>query len=370
MRHEAFSCGVKFESNVAISFASCTHNYSYFVKLKDSDGVEGWGEGAPFKAITGDSEEEARKEYEALPKIIPICSTIEEFDAKWLSKISAPSLKAAFDIAFYDLMARRKSVPTYKLFSDTFSQVPNSVTVFIKPSHDETRIEASRIYKSFPHLKVLKIKLKGEDDEARCRAIKDVSPPKMKFILDANQGFQDPIRAGDDLNRIIDILGEVLLIEEPCPKGEHKKMAKVKELVSRSVIVADESCCSEDDLKKICDYGSAGGINVKLQKAGGIYPSRKLIVKAATHGLKVMVGQMFESSLSTAAALAVAGTSQGVVLTDLDMDLELPDFSTGKPPFESGVRLPVEAQGFGFSLDSQAVTKLRSEERIQVSFWR
>lgn len=361
---------VKFKTDVAISFASCTENYSYFVKLNDqSSGHEGWGEGAPFKLITGDSEDEAKKEYYTLPKTVPSCDTIEEYEQRWLSKLKSPTLKAAFDIAFHDLLAKKKGVPTYKLFQNTFNSLPNCVTVFIKPSHEETREETSRIFKEFPHLKVLKIKLKGHDDVPRCKAIKDVSHSGMKFVLDANQGYKDPYKAGDELNLILDILGEVILIEEPCPKGELQKMKKVKELVTRSIIVADESCCLESDLDRISEFGAAGGINVKLQKAGGIAASRRLVAKANSLGLKVMVGQMFESPLSTSAALSVAGTSKGVLVTDLDMDLELPDFSSGKTSFAEGVRLPVESPGFGFSLDSQAVTELAREGKIRLQMW-
>lgn len=370
LKHSAFSCAVKFDTDVAISFASCTENYSYFVHINDKDsGLEGWGEGAPFKLITGDSEEDAKKEYYSLPKTIPSCSTIEEFDDVWLSQIKSPTLKAAFDIAFHDLLAKRREIPVYKLFKERFTPVPNCVTVFIKPSHKETSEETSRIFKNFPHLQVLKIKLKGEDDVERCRVIKEASLCGIKYVLDANQGYKDPAKAGTDLNQILDILGDVILIEEPCPKGELEKLKKVRELVSHTVIVADESCCCEADLDKIASSNAAGGINVKLQKAGGIHAAQKLVSKAHSLGLMVMIGQMFESSLSTAASLAVGVTSSGVLITDLDMDLELPYFATGMCPFEGGRRYPVESPGFGFSLDSQAVTKLEKEGKIRMTTW-
>ena len=112
------------------------------------------------------------------------------------------------------------------------------------------------------------------------------------------------------------------------------------------------------------------GINVKLQKAGGIVPARQLASRAKDHALGVMVGQMFETPLGSAASLVVAATSENVVLTDLDMDLDLHSFSSGKVPFENGARYPLSAPGFDFHFDEEKIRQLEANGLFRREVWR
>jgi len=75
----------------------------------------------------------------------------------------------------------------------------------------------------------------------------------------------------------------------------------MKELkaISRIPIFADESCRTEDEVKK-CAEGFHG-INIKLTKCGGITPALRMIKEARALGLKVMMGSMNESTIGTAA---------------------------------------------------------------------
>src|SRR5581483_7697637 len=280
---------------------------------------------------------------------LPEFDSTDRFFARFVGKLHCPTLRAAFDMAAHDLVARQRNIPVYRLYRPAPRQVPNCVTVFIKGELGETREEARRILQSYSHLKLLKIKLKGQDDVERCAAIRAVAPPHLRFVVDANQGFADPRRAVKELHRIVDVLGEVVAIEEPCPKGEHRMMRRVKdELDGRSTIFADESCATEADLEAIIREGSAGGINLKLQKAGGITPGKRMARRAADAGMQVMLGSMFEDSLATASGVHFAASTDNVVLTDLDMDLDLPVLWTGKTPFEDGARLPLDEPGFAF----------------------
>jgi L-alanine-DL-glutamate epimerase-like enolase superfamily enzyme len=64
-------------------------------------------------------------------------------------------------------------------------------------------------------------------------------------------------------------------------------------------VIADESCLVEEDVERCA--GFFHGINIKLTKAGGLTPARRMIARARELGLKVMVGCMNESSIGISA---------------------------------------------------------------------
>jgi L-Ala-D/L-Glu epimerase len=63
--------------------------------------------------------------------------------------------------------------------------------------------------------------------------------------------------------------------------------------------MADESCLVEEDVARCA--GHFHGINIKLTKAGGLTPARRMIRQARELGLKVMVGCMAESTVGISA---------------------------------------------------------------------
>jgi L-Ala-D/L-Glu epimerase len=68
--------------------------------------------------------------------------------------------------------------------------------------------------------------------------------------------------------------------------------------------------------------GVYDGVNIKLDKCGGLHHAAKMIKEARGSGLQVMIGCMISSSLSTTAAFHLAGLADYV---DLDGHLLLAD---------------------------------------------
>jgi L-alanine-DL-glutamate epimerase-like enolase superfamily enzyme len=78
-------------------------------------------------------------------------------------------------------------------------------------------------------------------------------------------------------------------------------------------LVADESCRAEGDVDPC--RGRFHGVNVKLQKCGGLTPARRMIDRARELDLAVMVGCMTESTVGISAA---AGLLPLVDYVDVD----------------------------------------------------
>jgi L-alanine-DL-glutamate epimerase-like enolase superfamily enzyme len=81
-------------------------------------------------------------------------------------------------------------------------------------------------------------------------------------------------------------------------------------------IIADEAVLHAPDLPKAASYFD--GINVKLDKAGGINEAFRMISMARALGMKVMLGCMISSAVSITAA---AHLSPLVDYPDLDGNL-------------------------------------------------
>src|SRR5208337_1041012 len=78
-------------------------------------------------------------------------------------------------------------------------------------------------------------------------------------------------------------------------------------------IFADEACLHLEDVARVAPHFD--GINVKVDKAGGLLAAMRMIELARALGLKVMIGCMISSSVAVTAA---AHLSPLVDFADLD----------------------------------------------------
>ena len=102
----------------------------------------------------------------------------------------------------------------------------------------------------------------------------------------------------------------VEMIEQPVPVGQEGALDGVK---SPLPLLADESCQSAADIDLCARYFD--GINIKLDKAGGLTEALAMRREAEARSLKVMVGCMLSTSLGIAPAFLAA---QGADWVDLD----------------------------------------------------
>lgn len=366
----AYKYEYKEDPPITITFHTWHHRPNVIVRL-NYDGYYGLGESAPLIQITGDDQNSVIDELKNLTFIDldPRINTPQELHC-YLDElgINSVTLRTAIDFAFHDLRGRILGIPVWKMFSDIITIVPNSVTVYLKETLEETALEAKRLITKFPHMKVMKIKLSGNGDFERCRVIKEALEGQvLTFSLDANQGYKDPILAVKTLNSIIELLDKVLLIEEPCPKGELDKLKFVKENIRNSLIFADESAVNLEDVMRIISYKAAHGINIKLQKTGGIYPGQQIASLACKSGLKVMVGAMMEGPIGMSAGIHFANNLSGLMLKDLDTDLDMEDHIDGKIPFADGFRIPGKTSGLGTSLNQEKINLLKRKELLNIT---
>jgi L-Ala-D/L-Glu epimerase / N-acetyl-D-glutamate racemase len=158
---------------------------------------------------------------------------------------------------------------------------------------------------------LLKLKLGGDGDVARLRAVRRAAPA-ARLIVDANESWRE-----EQLIEIMPALAEfgVELIEQPLPADADEALASLAHAVP---VCADESCHTSADLDRLA--GKYEAVNIKLDKAGGLTEALALLAAAEARGFKIMVGCMVGTSLAMAPALLVAQRAQFV---DLDAPLLL-----------------------------------------------
>lgn len=106
------------------------------------------------------------------------------------------------------------------------------------------------------------------------------------------------------------------LVEQPVPAGDLAGLAFVT-AHSDVPVLADEAVFSVADAERVIADHAADLVNVKLMKAGGLAPARRILDLAASAGVGVMVGSMLESRVAVTAAAHLATAARGP-MPDLD----------------------------------------------------
>jgi L-alanine-DL-glutamate epimerase-like enolase superfamily enzyme len=144
---------------------------------------------------------------------------------------------------------------------------------------------------------LLKIKLDGDAPVERVQAIR-AARPDARLVVDANQGWTFA-----QLQAIAPPLAAlgVQMIEQPLPRGADEALHDYRSPVP---LFADESCQHVGELDAAVQRYQ--GINIKLDKTGGLTHALELARAARRRGLGLMAGSMCGSSLAMAPTCVLA----------------------------------------------------------------
>ncbi len=158
---------------------------------------------------------------------------------------------------------------------------------------------------------LLKLKLAGDGDLDRVRAVRE-GAPEAAIIVDANEGWRSEHYHA--LVPELQALG-VAAIEQPFRADSDSVLASLDRPIP---VIADESCHTAEDIPRLSALYD--GVNIKLDKAGGLTEALKLHDAAVRAELQIMVGCMVGTSLAMAPAMLLTG---GAAFVDLDGPLLL-----------------------------------------------
>lgn len=300
-----------------------------------SDGVTGIGEGAPIVRYHENAEEGAK----AIAGILPSLKSadprhFEKLMARVVSQMPGQfAAKAALDIALMDWVGKKMNVPLYELFGLDPGDAP--VTTF-SIGIDSPEITKQKV-KEADAYPVLKIKVGLDSDEPTIEAVRSVT--KKPLRVDANEGWKDKEEAVRKINWL-ETQG-VEFVEQPMPADMIEETQWVRKHVHLPII-ADEAATNVRAIPKLVD--AYDGVNVKLDKCGGIQESLRMIYMAKSLGMKTMLGCMVSSSVSVTAA---AHLSPLIDYADLDGNLLIANDSFRGVQVERGKLVLPDGPGLG-----------------------
>ncbi len=245
--------------------------------------------------------------------------------------LPAGAARNALDCACWDLEAKCTGVPVYER-AGVAPPAPVSTAYTLSLGTPDEMAAAAIVAQ---HRPVLKIKLGGEGDAARVRAVREAAP-KATLIVDANESWRAHLLAQ---NLAACEAADVALIEQPLPAGEDAILDEVRSPIP---LCADESVHDRGSLEYLA--GRYQAINIKLDQTGGLTESLALAGEARGLGLTIMVGCMLGTSLAMAPALLLAADAEFV---DLDGPLLLAKDRVPGLAFEGSTILPPDPRLWG-----------------------
>ncbi|MEO1491108.1 MAG: N-acetyl-D-Glu racemase DgcA [Pseudomonadota bacterium] len=284
-----------------ISRGSRTESRVVTVELTDGT-HRGWGECYPY-ARYDESVESVIAQIEALRSDLA-----NGLDRAALQTAMPPgAARNGLDGAFWDLEAKRAGRRVWDL-----AALPTpgpEITAFTLSLDAPETMRAKAAENA--HRPVLKIKLGGEGDIERLRAVR-AGAPDAAIVVDANEGWDAATYT--EIAPVLLDLG-VKMVEQPLPASDDAMLAEIDRPLP---VCADEACHDRASLPAL--VAKYDMINIKLDKTGGLTEALALKAEAEAMGFEIMVGCMIGSSLGMAPATLVA---QGAAVTDLDGPLLL-----------------------------------------------
>jgi L-alanine-DL-glutamate epimerase-like enolase superfamily enzyme len=270
-----------------------------WVRIRDADGVEGWGEASPqpFYGETADTV------VAVLPRLAGALEAAAEGDPFALERIDTAlhhalahngAARVAVSAALHDLVGKKLGLPVWKMWGLDPVAATSSFTIGI----DTLDVMRQKVREAAAY-PILKIKVGTPNDFEILTMIREEAPDKT-IRVDANTGW-----TAKQAIAAMPILADfgVEFVEQPLPAHDLAGLKLVREN-SPLPIIADESCERASDVAKLA--GVVDGVNIKLSKCGSLREAVRIAHAARAHGMSVMLGCMIESTLGIAAAVQVA----------------------------------------------------------------
>ena len=362
-RIEAYYVDIPYLEPFRIALGTSRMSRNIVLKIYTDEDYRGLGEACPSRRITFDTLESSIEALEKLSSKIlgkdPF--RIEVFQEIYGSVRGNTSIKAAIDMAIYDLIGKYCGKPVYKIFGGYRDEIETDVTIGIKSPHEMAESAKKWVKKGFRKIKI-KVGINPAEDIERIRMVREAIGDNVELRIDANQGWsvEDAIKV---LNKVEKY--DIKFCEQPVLYTDIDGLKKVKEN-SPIPIMADESVHNSRDALKVIEKDAVDLINIKLMKSGGINEAMRIAHMCEAAGVPNMIGCMGESKIGITAAVHTALAFKNIIYYDLDSDLLHREdvVLEGGASIDNGVRrISTDIAGYG-------IHRLRIKMLHPIKIWR
>jgi len=270
-----------------------------------------------------------------------------------------PMAKAGLELALWDLVAKQKNLPLWKLYGGSQKEIPSGVSIGIQDSEFQL-IDRIHAFLEEGYQRI-KLKIMPGWDVAICRKVREKFP-EIRLQVDANGAY-----SLNDKKILIDLDEFNLeMIEQPFAPydlWDHSRLQK--EL--QTPLCLDESITSAETARKAIEMGSCRIINIKAGRVGGIIESQKIHDVCRKNSLPVWCGGMLESGIGRAHNIHLATLPNFRFPHDLSASKRYYTEDLIEPPIDitpqGTIRVP-EQPGIGVSPQEKRIQKARLMQKV------
>ena len=336
---EIYKVDIDYTIPCNISLGDYDGAHSVVIKILTDSDIYGTGEASSDPFILGTcqgTDFEAAKYYARLligKNPLEVEIRMKEINHGLLYNAS---IRAAFDMALYDILGKTQNLPLYRLLGGEKRILHTDLTVGIQDTVQQTVDLARQIVADGFESVKLKVGRSGFEDVRHIAAVRKVVGDNIEIKIDSNQGW-DVAQATVILKRIEPL--DILFSEQPLAVWDFKGMRQLRQ-GSAIPICADESLFDQHDALRLVNMEACDYMNIKLMKSGGISTAVKINTIAESAGLRCMIGCFDETSLGLTAGAHFTSAFPNVEFVDLDSALMLKT-----DPVVGGIQYKIEQNG-------------------------
>ncbi len=293
-----------------------------FLRLTLDNGIQGYGEAAPFPEVGGENR------TSCLAVLRTLATSLIGQHARNYRDLAArmdalahqhPAARCGLETAMLDAYCRSAEIPMWQLWGGQDVR-PRDTDITVPITTLEKSLSLARDWYD-QGFRLFKMKV-GRDVEQDIRRLEAVhrALPGISFIGDGNQGFsrEECLAFAKGVRRFG---GAMVLLEQPVAREDIESLAAIRRITGIPV-AADESVRSLADAHEVIAQKAADYINIKIMKTG-VVEAVAIAEATLAAGLKLMVGGMVETRIAMGCSFSLVLGMKGFDILDLDTPLLL-----------------------------------------------
>jgi o-succinylbenzoate synthase len=285
------------------------------LSLRSTHGCTGYGEATPLPVFGTESLDAARRSLEVCASSLEGADLGEPEELLgWIDRRCQPTstARAAIDCALHDLVARdaRRSMASWLAAKEGRSARPAVTVSALLASRSPRDLALEAQHAVEVGFRTLKLKVgagPASSDLERVAAVRTAVGPAPRIRADANGAWStDEARARLEALASLDLE----FVEQPVAAGDVAGLAQVRRDASVPV-AADESACSEAELRAVLDAEAADVVILKPSAVGGISRARAAAELARAAGVEVVPTSFLDGAVAVLGALHLASSLPG-----------------------------------------------------------
>lgn len=265
--------------------------------------------------------------------------------------------KAALDLASWDLFAKKKETPLWRLLGGVRQKIDAGIVLTGAIDEDLYERVNAAVKTGYKRVK-LKI-----DGTTNVKALEKLvgAYPDLYFFADANGIFSE---LGIQALQVFDNAG-LTLLEQPFIEEKWALHAQANRLM-KTPIALDESIRSVEDVTRMIEQKAGTVIVLKPGRVGGITESLRIHELAMRAEVPIWIGGMIELGVSKAHNLALASLAQIQFPGDFSASNHFWTADIVTPSIEviNGQITLSEESGIGYMLNETSLAQYRVDQKV------